>query len=93
VWREERLNGVRPPWPVLLERWHQQHANKHFKSPDNFHECYRRAAKAVVAPRFRLPRPMSYEEKLAEVKASTECMETRLAALAEKTNNAPLSED
>jgi hypothetical protein len=36
---------------------------------------------------------MSYEEKLAEVKASTECMETRLAALAEKTNNAPLSED
>jgi hypothetical protein len=56
VWREKRKNG-RVRWPVLLERWHREHPDKPFKSPDTFHECYRRAAKSVVPLPFEFPEP------------------------------------
>lgn len=91
VLREERRNG-RLPWPVLLERWHQEHPDKPFKSPDRFHECFRRAARAMVPLPFKLPEPKTYEKKVAEARAREERIKRALAAHAEKTNNAPLFE-
>ena len=93
MWEEERRNGRRPSWPVLLERWHQQYPDRPFKTPDRFHECFRRAAKAVVPLPFRLPKPETYGEKLKEARGTKERIINRLAGIAEKTENAPPPEE
>jgi hypothetical protein len=90
VWKEKRQNG-RVSWPVLLERWHREHPDKPFKSPDRFHECFRRAAKTVVPLPFEYPEPNTHEQALAEVRAREERIKKDLTAHTDKTKNPPLS--
>ena len=47
VWEQEILEGTRPPWPVLCERWNRFPLTRPFKDWRTFQSYFRRGAKAV----------------------------------------------
>ena len=60
VWEQEMLEGSRPPWPVLCERWNRFPLTRPFKDWRIFQAYFRRGAKAV------LPQYVASEEQLTE---------------------------
>jgi hypothetical protein len=51
VWEEERIQGTRPPWPVLCERWNRLPLTEPFERWRDFHTSFVRGAKATP-PRY-----------------------------------------
>jgi hypothetical protein len=61
VWDNERVHGIRPPWPVLFERWNEWPLTEPFKKWQSFHKAFSRGAKATP------PRYMATDEQMAEM--------------------------
>jgi hypothetical protein len=51
VWDNERVHGMRPPWPILCERWNNWPLTEPFKKWQSFHKAFSRGARATV-PRY-----------------------------------------
>jgi hypothetical protein len=51
VWDNWRVEGKRPPWPVLCERWNNWPLTEPFKKWQSFQKAYSRGAKATQ-PRY-----------------------------------------
>lgn len=53
VWEQERSNGYkRPPWPVLLKQWNEEHPGARFKTYNHFRMYFTRGAKVVKEANF-----------------------------------------
>jgi hypothetical protein len=88
VWRELRKNhGSRLTWPVLLERWKQEHPDDHrFKTYNNFRQFYMRGERATV-PRYKWPTIQISPEQEAEIVRTKERWIARLREYEQKYGN------
>jgi hypothetical protein len=95
---EESLGRVElPPWRRMLESWNKQFSEgdpRRYSDVRNFRRDFDRGQQAVIGTEWGLPavpgQPLTYQEKLAEGKASKERLMVMLKAHAEKTGDAPL---
>ena len=53
-WEQYRLEGKRPPWRVLCERWNEAYPGERIEDWHNFREYAARGASAAL-PRYRFP--------------------------------------
>jgi hypothetical protein len=61
VWDNERVHGIRPPWPVLFERWNKWPLTEPFNKWQSFHKAFSRGAKATP------PRYVATNEQMTEM--------------------------